>query len=109
MGTGTALVAAEGDHAEHILGTGVGGGTLLGLSNRMLKALVILSLFCMPFLQKERTISHTAKIRIGEKGYTEKAHSGIFASHSINSTIACVAARITIPKNAVVAAVGNAV
>ncbi len=36
MGTGTALVAAEGDHAEHILGTGVGGGTLLGLSNRML-------------------------------------------------------------------------
>lgn len=36
MGTGTALVRAEGDKAVHMGGTGVGGGTLLGLSNRML-------------------------------------------------------------------------
>jgi len=36
MGTGTAYVYAEGDHAVHLGGTGVGGGTLLGLSNRML-------------------------------------------------------------------------
>lgn len=36
MGTGTALVAAEGGNATHICGTGIGGGTLLGLSNRML-------------------------------------------------------------------------
>lgn len=38
MGTGTALVKADSDtgEASHIGGTGVGGGTLLGLSNRML-------------------------------------------------------------------------
>lgn len=36
MGTGTAYVMAEGDKVKHIGGTGVGGGTLLGLSNKML-------------------------------------------------------------------------
>lgn len=36
MGTGTAYVMAEDDHAYHLGGSGVGGGTLLGLSNRML-------------------------------------------------------------------------
>lgn len=36
MGTGTALVKAENNTAKHLGGTGVGGGTLLGLSNRML-------------------------------------------------------------------------
>lgn len=36
MGTGTALVSADGDLVKHMGGTGVGGGTLLGLSNRML-------------------------------------------------------------------------
>lgn len=36
MGTGTALVMAEGINVSHIGGTGVGGGTLLGLSNIML-------------------------------------------------------------------------
>lgn len=36
MGTGTALVMADETGAKHIGGTGVGGGTLLGLSNRML-------------------------------------------------------------------------
>jgi type II pantothenate kinase len=36
MGTGTALVIADNSEAKHIGGTGVGGGTLLGLSNRML-------------------------------------------------------------------------
>lgn len=36
MGTGTAFVMAEGDNAHHLGGTGVGGGTLLGLSSRML-------------------------------------------------------------------------
>ena len=36
MGTGTAIVAASKDYTRHIGGTGVGGGTLLGLSNRML-------------------------------------------------------------------------
>lgn len=36
MGTGTALVRAENNTAVHLGGTGVGGGTLLGLSNRML-------------------------------------------------------------------------
>jgi type II pantothenate kinase len=36
MGTGTALVKADNKGVRHIGGTGVGGGTLLGLSNRML-------------------------------------------------------------------------
>lgn len=36
MGTGTALVMADNKNVKHIGGTGVGGGTLLGLSNRML-------------------------------------------------------------------------
>lgn len=36
MGTGTAYVMAENDKAAHLGGTGIGGGTLLGLSNRML-------------------------------------------------------------------------
>jgi type II pantothenate kinase len=36
MGTGTALVRASGESIAHIGGTGIGGGTILGLSNRML-------------------------------------------------------------------------
>jgi type II pantothenate kinase len=36
MGTGTALVRADGNNAVHLGGTAVGGGTLLGLSNRIL-------------------------------------------------------------------------
>jgi type II pantothenate kinase len=36
MGTGTAFVKVEDGKAFHLGGTGVGGGTLLGLSNRML-------------------------------------------------------------------------
>lgn len=35
MGTGTAFVSANGKTTRHLGGTGVGGGTLLGLSNRM--------------------------------------------------------------------------
>lgn len=36
MGTGTAYVHAQGDEIYHMGGTGVGGGTLLGLSARFL-------------------------------------------------------------------------
>lgn len=36
MGTGTAFVRVDGNSIVHIGGTGVGGGTLLGLSDRML-------------------------------------------------------------------------
>lgn len=36
MGTGTALVYADGKKIEYLGGTGVGGGTLVGLSNYML-------------------------------------------------------------------------
>jgi Pantothenate kinase, acetyl-CoA regulated len=36
MGTGTALTMADGIKVNYIAGTGVGGGTLLGLSNRMI-------------------------------------------------------------------------
>ena len=36
MGTGTAFVQVQGAEISHLGGTGVGGGTLLGLCNRML-------------------------------------------------------------------------
>ncbi|MDR1533308.1 MAG: type II pantothenate kinase [Clostridiales bacterium] len=36
MGTGTALVKATPDKIEHIGGTGIGGGTILGLASRMI-------------------------------------------------------------------------
>ncbi|MBR3837570.1 MAG: type II pantothenate kinase [Clostridia bacterium] len=36
MGTGTALVHVKGDHMAYLGGTGVGGGTLFGLSESML-------------------------------------------------------------------------
>jgi len=36
MGTGTAYIAARGKEVSHLGGTGVGGGTLLGLSSRMI-------------------------------------------------------------------------
>lgn len=36
MGTGTAIVRAGSQGVEHIIGSGVGGGTLLGLSSRMI-------------------------------------------------------------------------
>ena len=36
MGTGTAIISARGREARHVIGTGVGGGTLLGLSKKML-------------------------------------------------------------------------
>ncbi len=35
-GTGTAMVAAHGDSAQHVTGSAVGGGTLIGLSNLIL-------------------------------------------------------------------------
>ncbi|NLC43463.1 MAG: type II pantothenate kinase [Clostridiales bacterium] len=36
MGTGTAFIIADHNGEKHIGGTGIGGGTLLGLSNKML-------------------------------------------------------------------------
>ncbi len=36
MGTGTALVHVKGDHMEYLGGTGVGGGTIFGLSETIL-------------------------------------------------------------------------
>jgi type II pantothenate kinase len=36
MGTGTAIVSVKGDTIMHVGGTGVGGGTLLGLSKHLL-------------------------------------------------------------------------
>lgn len=36
MGTGTALVSADKISSRHLGGTGIGGGTLLGLSNKIL-------------------------------------------------------------------------
>lgn len=36
MGTGTSLVYANKQKVEHIIGSGIGGGTLLGLSNKMI-------------------------------------------------------------------------
>lgn len=37
VGTGTAFVSAKGNTAKHIIGSGVGGGTLLGLSHAILE------------------------------------------------------------------------
>ncbi|WP_287828839.1 type II pantothenate kinase [Bacteroides sp.] len=37
MGTGTSFVKVQGGNIEHIGGTGIGGGTLLGLSRLLLK------------------------------------------------------------------------
>lgn len=36
MGTGTSLVEAKGSNVRHIIGSGVGGGTLLGLADRLI-------------------------------------------------------------------------
>lgn len=36
LGTGTAFVAADGQGARHVGGSGVGGGTLVGLASRLL-------------------------------------------------------------------------
>ncbi|MCL2699071.1 MAG: type II pantothenate kinase [Defluviitaleaceae bacterium] len=36
MGTGTALVSASGEDIEHMGGTGIGGGTIIGLAARMI-------------------------------------------------------------------------
>ena len=36
MGTGTAIVRATAQEVVHLIGSGVGGGTMLGLSNRMI-------------------------------------------------------------------------
>jgi type II pantothenate kinase len=36
LGTGTALVSVDGEKIEHVGGTGVGGGTLLGLARHLL-------------------------------------------------------------------------
>jgi type II pantothenate kinase len=36
VGTGTVIIEAEGDRISHLGGTGVGGGTILGLSKRLL-------------------------------------------------------------------------
>lgn len=36
MGTGTSIVAARGKKVKHIIGSGVGGGTLQGLAEKML-------------------------------------------------------------------------
>lgn len=36
VGTGTSMVYSDTKHTEHIIGSGVGGGTVLGLSNKMI-------------------------------------------------------------------------
>lgn len=36
LGTGTAIVKATGQEVDHLIGSGVGGGTLIGLSSRMI-------------------------------------------------------------------------
>jgi len=36
MGTGTSIISAQGDEIKHLGGTGIGGGTIIGLSDIML-------------------------------------------------------------------------
>lgn len=38
MGTGTSFIKVDGDSMQHLGGTGIGGGTLQGLSRLMLKS-----------------------------------------------------------------------
>ncbi|HYB91517.1 MAG TPA: BadF/BadG/BcrA/BcrD ATPase family protein [Candidatus Binataceae bacterium] len=41
LGTGTAIVSVKGDKISHFSGTGIGGGTLLGLARHMLGVVTI--------------------------------------------------------------------
>lgn len=86
MGTGTAFVRASGNNAEHLGGSGVGGGTLYGLSERLLGEgdvslvsklgeagtlgnvdLLIGDIFCgdVPSLLPELTASNFGKMKSG--------------------------------------------
>jgi type II pantothenate kinase len=47
LGTGTAIVSVRGNKIEHVGGTGVGGGTLLGLARHMLGVSKITTLEAM--------------------------------------------------------------
>jgi type II pantothenate kinase len=47
LGTGTAIVSVTGDKISHVGGTGVGGGTLLGLAKHMLGVVTIEKLEAM--------------------------------------------------------------
>ncbi|MBF6560248.1 MAG: pantothenate kinase [Candidatus Binataceae bacterium] len=47
LGTGTAIVSVTGDKIEHVSGTGLGGGTLRGLSKHMLGVSTIETLEAM--------------------------------------------------------------
>ncbi len=47
LGTGTAIVSVRGNKIEHVGGTGVGGGTLLGLARHMLGVSKIATLEAM--------------------------------------------------------------
>ena len=47
LGTGTAIVSVNGDKIDHVSGTGVGGGTLLGLAKHMLGVSTIETLEAM--------------------------------------------------------------
>jgi type II pantothenate kinase len=62
IGTGTAIIAADPGRIEHFGGTGVGGGTLLGLAHRMLGTTVFDEIDA---LAKDGNLSHV-DLRIGD-------------------------------------------
>lgn len=62
MGTGTALVMASGDHIKYLGGTGVGGGTLVGLSKILTNADTVDHIFD---LAKSGNLSNV-DLRIGD-------------------------------------------
>lgn len=67
MGTGTSIVRCDGHETEHIIGSGVGGGTLLGLSNRMLN---IRSFSLINQLAEKGDLSHV-DLSIGDISISE--------------------------------------
>lgn len=76
LGTGTALVYAErGKEPEYLGGTGVGGGTLMGLSRRILGAEDV---DYIQELAKEGDLSHI-DLRIGD--ITKKDHGLTMPDH----------------------------
>ena len=113
LGTGTALVEAHEGRISHIGGTGVGGGTILGLAKAMLKISDIDILFAMAmkgrisqvdlligditdsdigFLKKEMTASNFGKLLDSAKD--EDIALGIFTMvYQVIGTVSALAAR----------------
>ncbi|NLX64049.1 MAG: type II pantothenate kinase [Clostridiaceae bacterium] len=93
MGTGTAYVMADKDKAYHIGGTGVGGGTLLGLSSRMLNVRNFNDIIDMAkggdLKHVDLTIADISHDNVGElTGETTASNFGKIIDRATNADIA---------------------